>query len=46
MDYYYYYFFFVVRLAEPAELSFTIVFFLHSVKKEKVEKAGVTEVSF
>ena len=39
------FFFFFVKLAEPAELSFTIVF-LHSVQKEKLEKAGVTEVSF
>lgn len=42
---FFFFFFFVVKLAEPAELSFTIVF-LHSVKKEKLEKAGVTEVSF
>lgn len=41
----FFFLFFVVKLAEPAELSFTIVF-LHSVKKEKLEKAGVTEVSF
>ena len=38
-------FFFVVKLAEPAELSFTIVF-LRSVQKEKLEIVGVTEVSF